>query len=768
MFHPIHILIVTEVKRRTIMLKNLLRVIVAIYVLAATVIFVNDDKSTVHAAETEKTAIMSSKSNIYKGPGKTYGKTGGSVKKGELIIVTKAKGSWVHIQSNNDMGWVSGKLVDYFTGFGVSTKSVDLYKGPGSNDGKNGKITKGATVLVFSTENGYTHIYTNGKEAWVKSKYIKSYTGYGIIDGATYANLYNGPAKSYGKNGKINKGTTLLYGELKNNWRKVFVNGKEAWVWNEYIKKSSLKTPHEGILTKSNNANLYKSAGKSYGKTGKKIKNGQNVIVLAKVGSWKYLQTNDNKSGWVKGSLIVNPAQSSTVKNVKSYANLYKGPAKKTGTKGKVYKGTAVEIKEKVNNWRHVKIGDTEGWIWAEYVPSRLPQISGALGQKNTMMAVKVYRGPNTDTGTLGTIPANSTISLYDLSNGLRFVDAGFVQGWVQDEYINSFLYLDLRTPSNITAKEINAYIAQGAKAYGKESVIAGQGQAFIDAAKKYGLNAHYLAAHAIHESAYGTSNLSYGKYNLFGLKAFDGAPFDSAYRFKNVKEMIEYEAAYVRFNYIEPTAPYYNGPYLGNKNGGMNVKYASDPLWGQKIANHMEKMKKYDAKYYSKAKPVSSISTTMPPVPNYKDKYPNNIQVKALQNLPLYKTKNNTQTRIGTISKGDEFILYEKYNDFWLKVKYKGQDGWTFFAFSQYKNYMKVYNLMRAETSDNSKVAIYEKASTSSKVVVRVKNNTYLEGVLNKNKQVETDSSKKWYKVKTSDGKTGWIQSAYAKRVFN
>lgn len=747
------------------MQKHFLRFVAAIFVIASIVIFVNSRESSVHAADTTKTAIMISKSNVYKGPGKTYGKTGGSAKKGELVIVSNGKNNWIHIQSDNDMGWISNKYVEYATGVGIAKKSADLYKGAGTSYGKDGKINKGDTFIAFSTENGYAHVFLNGKEAWVKSNYITTYTGIGIIENTTYANLYNAAAKKSGTKGKVYKGSTVLYGELKNNWRKVFVDGKEAWVWNDYIKAGSSNTAYEGIITNSNYVNLYKGAGTAYGEIGTKLNNGQQVVVLAAMGSWKYVQTK-GKAGWVKSSFVTELAHSSTVSNV-SYANLYKGPAKKNGTSGKVYKGTAVEIKELVNNWRHVKMGNTEGWIWGEYVPSKLPKISSAQGQKSITMAVKVYRGPGTDTGTLGTIPSDSTISLYELSNGLRFVDAGFVQGWVKDEYINSFLYLDLRTPSNISAKEMNSYIDQGAKLYGKESVLSGQGQVFIDAAKKYGLNAQYLAAHAIHESAFGTSNLSYGKYNLFGLKAFDGAPFDSAYRFKSVKEMIEYEAAYVRFNYIEPTAPYYNGSYLGNKSGGINVKYASDALWGQKIANHMEKMKKYDADYYSKAKPVTSISASMPPVPNYKDSYPDNIVTKSLKDLPLYKTKNDTTSKIGTISKGDEFTLYAKYNDFWLKVNYKGQDGWTFFSFSQYKNYIQVYNLMRAETSDNSKAAIYEKGNTSSNVVALVKNNTYLEGVLDGKNQLVTDETKKWYKVKTADGETGWIQSSYVKRVY-
>ena len=36
----------------------------------------------------------------------------------------------------------------------------------------------------------------------------------------------------------------------------------------------------------------------------------------------------------------------------------------------------------------------------------------------------------------------------------------------------------------------------------------------------------------------------------------------------------------YLRANYT-----YYHGGFLGNKDSGINVSYASDPYWGEKIA---------------------------------------------------------------------------------------------------------------------------------------------------------------------------------------
>lgn len=38
--------------------------------------------------------------------------------------------------------------------------------------------------------------------------------------------------------------------------------------------------------------------------------------------------------------------------------------------------------------------------------------------------------------------------------------------------------------------------------------------------------------------------------------------------------------------SYLDPSSSTYSGGFLGNKGSGLNVKYASDPYWGEKAAN--------------------------------------------------------------------------------------------------------------------------------------------------------------------------------------
>ena len=144
----------------------------------------------------------------------------------------------------------------------------------------------------------------------------------------------------------------------------------------------------------------------------------------------------------------------------------------------------------------------------------------------------------------------------------------------------NPFLFRDLRKPTNYTAEELD-------KVYSlmniKGSRLAGKGAIFKEAEERYQINALYLIAHSALESAWGRSQIAKDKNNFFGIAAYDTTPYDSAKSFDDVDKGILGAAKWIRENYID------NGrTYLGNKSSGMNVLYASDPYWGEKIASIM------------------------------------------------------------------------------------------------------------------------------------------------------------------------------------
>ena len=147
------------------------------------------------------------------------------------------------------------------------------------------------------------------------------------------------------------------------------------------------------------------------------------------------------------------------------------------------------------------------------------------------------------------------------------------------------FQFSNLKSKTNYTASDINRlYNLMGAS----NSRLAGKGETFKAAEKKYGVNALYLVAHSALESAWGRSKIARDKNNFFGISAYDDTPYTSATKFDNVDSGIMGAARWINSRYLHNSGYPANGAYLGNKAGGMNVNYATAPYWGESIASIM------------------------------------------------------------------------------------------------------------------------------------------------------------------------------------
>jgi len=142
-------------------------------------------------------------------------------------------------------------------------------------------------------------------------------------------------------------------------------------------------------------------------------------------------------------------------------------------------------------------------------------------------------------------------------------------------------------TSSPLSAKRIDDFFL--AQPPGNQT-LAGIGAAVMDAAEKYGINATYIVAHAIHESGWGNSTIAKEKNNLFGWSAFDSSPYGSATGFPTREACIDFVMGQINGLYLDPAGKYHHtGPILGagyKPDGyGMNYYYATDDKWGPKIA---------------------------------------------------------------------------------------------------------------------------------------------------------------------------------------
>jgi len=155
---------------------------------------------------------------------------------------------------------------------------------------------------------------------------------------------------------------------------------------------------------------------------------------------------------------------------------------------------------------------------------------------------------------------------------------------------------MELNRPSGLTLNDYKK-IFTGLSS-DNNRVFQNNYSAFYNAERKYNINGIFLAAIAIHESAWGSSQIAQDKNNLFGYGAYDATPYESAFTFETYEDGIETVAKSLVKYYLNPSgtriydgetaaAWYYNGPTLL----GVNTRYATDAFWHTKVFRTMESL---------------------------------------------------------------------------------------------------------------------------------------------------------------------------------
>ena len=147
----------------------------------------------------------------------------------------------------------------------------------------------------------------------------------------------------------------------------------------------------------------------------------------------------------------------------------------------------------------------------------------------------------------------------------------------------NPFLFKDLTEATNYSAEDLDKVFSL---LNINNSLLENKGATFKEAEEHYHINALYLLAHSALESDWGRSKIAKDKNNFFGITAYDTTPYLSAKTFDDVDKGILGATKWIKENYINR-----GRTFLGNKASGMNVEYASDPYWGEKIASVMMKI---------------------------------------------------------------------------------------------------------------------------------------------------------------------------------
>ncbi|MBY6272854.1 MAG: peptide-binding protein, partial [Bacillaceae bacterium] len=619
--------------------------------------------------------------NMRTGPGTKY-KVILTIPKGKQVTATEKSGSWYKVSYSytskgkkyTKTGWISGSYLKKVPTSGSSgsasgttkiTKTV--YQTTANLNMRTGPGTK--YKVIFTIPNGKTVSATEKSGSWLKVSYT-----------------YTSKGKSYTKTGWVSSSYLKEYNQYINTAGTYYFTTKTANLYS-------------GPNTKSKAASVPKDNG--FYSTKKVINSiGQTFYQVSHNGKTLYIYSGDVKK--------VNPSNfSTTFYSAQNDTYLYQNPGYQTQKLVKISKGTVISSNQSVGSWYKAAFDGKTGFVptkdFSKYnLKFTETKISGEAYFVNS--TTYLYPFPDKRNQSLTTVPGDRIVwPTHKTSNGWFKISYSGKTGYVEGKYLLQtpenaipYLTLDLRKPANITAQDIRNFFDRKGHSGSQLKQFA---QDFVDAGKKYGINASYLVAHAIWETGWGGSNLTSYKNNLYGYGAYDLCPFTCGYYFPNVKEGINFVAYQVKNNYLMANGPNFNGYHLI----GMNKKYATDPKWKIGIASLMADMKPYDASYYNNQKPVAANG---PKPPNYGRDIPEGKPVPAdivLTYPKPVKAKINGNvnfrslpylanwTLIESITNGTEVTVVgyntdvafdpdrkDAYAYRWYRVIYNGKKGWV------------------------------------------------------------------------------------------
>src|SRR5690625_3642948 len=150
-----------------------------------------------------------------------------------------------------------------------------------------------------------------------------------------------------------------------------------------------------------------------------------------------------------------------------------------------------------------------------------------------TTASVNIRSQGNASSHIYATVPKGTSVNITKRGSSWHTISFGSwrnptrsdVQAYVDPDKNDRYQHLLLTSSVGVKASELNKTLVGKGK-------LSGQGQAFIDGAKKHSVNEAYLISHAILETGHGSSTLAKGVringvtvYNMFGIGAYDSCP---------------------------------------------------------------------------------------------------------------------------------------------------------------------------------------------------------------------------------------------------
>ena len=596
-----------------------------------------------------------------------------TVKKNDKVTILQSDNGWYKISAaNGKSGWVSSEYIS--TNISntnqstnkkiVNADTLNMRSGASTSYRVIAKLSKGNIVELISENNGWSKVKYDGRLGYVSSEFLSNIDG-DIPDKkpekpsetlpdtiitkikvvtATSLNVRSGPSTSNALIGSLRNNEKVEVISESNGWSKIKYGGRVGYVSSIYLKDvgdSNTNTnpnPSEkpnGGTTKTKvvtatSLNVRSGPSTSHGLIGT-LKHNEKVEVISESNGWSKIKYN-GKEAYVSSTYlkdaengeVTNPGENQESAKIKivtaTSLNVRSGPSTSHGLIGTLKHNEKVEVISESNGWSKIKYNVKEAYVSSTYLKDYDGDISSGGDSSEVVNGATVnYKYENHSLQD----HINKQLSKVNM---IASSSGGFINASRSDieHYLNpnnfkngkkgmlQFLRLD-SYKGGITAGELNGYLNSLKPASSGTNVFYNQGQAFINAARKYNIDLSYLVGHSMLETGYGRSTLAQGQvltsykgkplpqpvkvYNFFGIGAFDGTAnlsgAEAAYKngWTSVEKTIEGSARWISSNYIHHGSYGQNTLYkMRWSYDHLHHQYATDVNWANAISGIMYK----------------------------------------------------------------------------------------------------------------------------------------------------------------------------------
>ena len=161
-------------------------------------------------------------------------------------------------------------------------------------------------------------------------------------------------------------------------------------------------------------------------------------------GRWRYVQAGDD-TGYVLehfiktygadlGEAVVEAGKSNVL-------ILYRKPSEKSERLGLFYEGTEVKVLSKKGDWRHVRIGQQEGYVLGKHLApkesNQVPTPEYRTGKVQSSSGLNLRRGPSSKEEKIRTLKDDTFVYVMgETQTGWYYVMVGEDFGYVNSKYI--------------------------------------------------------------------------------------------------------------------------------------------------------------------------------------------------------------------------------------------------------------------------------------------------------------------------------------------